>query len=388
MPEEESHLWRHQEDGTLVLDPRLVDRKDFAVEEMGACIFIHPKHDKYHWAEDELRLRSVAVDLQGRVISTGWPKFFNLGERAANDAALERALESGEEVFFTEKLDGTLIIRSVLPNGKVIFRTRGRWESDEFGPLAHAIATARYPALLDPRIMPEWSLLFEYVGPANLIVIAYSQEDLCFLGAVRHADLHLMPVEQMQTFARDYGLRCVPLVELPRDVKGMVEAVRSWEDREGVVARLHRGQLLIKLKSARYLAMHAMRANMSYDLIVEYARQAKITTIEELELGLRELGYDYEMTQIARVHFSLYQEQQARSEAILATAHQLHAEFLAQAGDPNNPPADERERRKRYAMQAARQPDPLRNVLFSLYDGREERAQAALFRWYVVEQRS
>lgn len=387
MPEEEAPLWRHQEDGTLVLNPRLVDRKDFAVEEMGACIFIHPKHDKYHWTEDELRLRSVAVDLQGRVISTGWPKFFNLGERPANDAALERALESGEEVFFTEKLDGTLIIRSVLPNGKVIFRTRGRWESDEFGPLAHAIASARYPALLDPRLMPEWSLLFEYVGPANLIVIAYSQEDLCFLGAVRHADLHLMPVEQMQAFASDYGLRCVPLVELPRDVKGMVEAVRSWEDREGVVTRLHRGQLLIKLKSARYLAMHAMRANMSYDLIVEYARQAKITTIEELELGLRELGYDYEMTQIARVHFSLYQEQQARSEAIMATARQLHAEFLAQANDPKNPPADERERRKRYAMQAAHQPDPLRNVLFSLYDGREERAQAALFRWYVVEQR-
>jgi hypothetical protein len=387
MPEEEAHLWRHQEDGTLVLDPRLVDRKDFAVEEIGACIFIHPKRDKWDWSEDELRLRSVAVDLQGRVISTGWPKFFNMGERPANDAALELALESGEEVFFTEKLDGTLIVRSVLPNGKVIFRTRGRWESDEFGPLAHAIASARYPALLDPRIMPEWSLLFEYVGPANLIVIAYSQEDLVFLGAVRHADFHLMPVEQMQTFARNYGLRCVPLVELPRDVKGMVEAVRGWENREGIVVRLHRGQLLIKLKSARYLAMHAMRANMSYDLIVEYARQAKITTVEELELGLRELGYDYEMTQIARMHFSLYQEQHARSEAVLATARQLHAEFLAQANDPTNPPISERERRKRYAMQAARQRDPLRNVLFALYDGREERAQAALFRWYVVEQR-
>ncbi|HEY7358938.1 MAG TPA: RNA ligase, partial [Ktedonobacterales bacterium] len=171
MAEEAAHLWSHQEDGALVLDARLVDRKDFAVDDIGACLFIHPKRDKWDWTEDELRLRSVAVDLQGRVISTGWPKFFNMGERPANDAALEQALESGEEVFFTEKLDGTLIVRSVLPNGKVIFRTRGRWESDEFGPLAHAVASARYPALLDPRIMPEWSLLFEYVGPANLIVV-------------------------------------------------------------------------------------------------------------------------------------------------------------------------------------------------------------------------
>jgi hypothetical protein len=387
MADEATPLWSHQADGTLVLDARLVDRKDFAIEDIGACLFIHPKRDKWAWDEGELLLRSVAVDRQGRVISTGWPKFFNLGERPANDAALEQALASSDEVYFTEKLDGTLIIRSILPNGKVLFRTRGRWESDDFGPLARAIASARYPALLDPSIMPEWSLLFEYVGPANLIVIAYGEEDLCFLGAVRHADLHLMPVAQMQAVASEYGLRSVPLVELPRDVPGMVEAVRGWEDREGIVARLHRGQLLIKLKSARYLAMHAMRANMSYNLIVEYARQAGITTVEELELGLRDLGYDYEMTQIAKVHFSFYQEMHTRSEATLAQARQLHESFLAQGDDPANPPANERERRKRYAMQAAHQPDPLRSVLFSLYDGREERAQAALFRWYVVEQR-
>lgn len=386
MADEASHLWGHQ-DGTRRLERSLVDRKSFIIEEMNDYTFIHPKHNKWDWSEDELPLRSVVVDRRGLVVSSGWPKFFNTGERPTNDAKLEAALGSGEEVFFTEKLDGTLIIRSVLPDGRVIFRTRGTWDGGDFGPLAHAIAAARYPALLDPTLMPEGSLLFEYVGPANLIVIAYEQDDLWFLGAVRHADAHLMPVEQLQTFASEHGLQCVPMVELPRDLKALFAAVRDWSDREGVVVRLQRGQLLIKLKSARYLALHAMRANMSYALIVEYARGAEVTTEAELEAGLLELGYDYELCQVAKGYFRTYQQQLARSEATLAAAKQLHAEFLALADDQANPPADERERRKRFAMQATRQPDPLRQALFALYDNRPERVQALLFRWYITDQR-
>jgi hypothetical protein len=385
MAQEEPHLWTHQEDGTLRLNTRLVDPKSFIIEQGEDYTFIHPKHNKWDWAEDELRLRSVAVDTEGRVISSGFPKFFNAGERLANDAQFEAALGSGEEVFFTEKLDGTLMIRSVLPDGRIIFRTRGTWNGGDFAPVAFGLSVKRYPILLEPTFMPEWSLLFEYVGPENLIVIAYSEPDLHFLGAVRHSDLHLMPVEQLQAFASEHGLHAVPLVELPHDLKGLQETVREWGDREGVVARLHRGQLLIKVKSARYLALHAMRANMSYELIAEYARGAGVTDEEHLEAGLRELGYDYELLQTAKFLFRAYQEQVTRSEETLATARQLYAEYLAQADDPANPPADERERRKRFAMQATRQPDPLRAVLFSLYDGRLERAQAHLFRWYVVE---
>jgi hypothetical protein len=386
MADEEPHLWSHQ-DGTRRLNRALVDRKSFFLQEMDDYTFIHPKNNKWDWPEEELLLRSTVVDQQGLVVSSGWPKFFNAGERPTNDAELDAALTNGEEVFFTEKLDGTLIIRSVLPDGRVIFRTRGTWDGGDYGLQARTLASARYPALLDPTLMPEWSLLFEYVGPTNLIVIAYSQEELWFLGAIRHADAHLMPVEHVQTFAQQHRLQPVPLVELPRNLKGLQQAMREWSDREGVVARLRRGQLLIKLKSARYLALHAMRANMSYALIVEYARGAEVKTEEELEAGLRELGYDYELCQIAKGHFRSYLQHLAHSEAAWANARELHAAYLAQANDSANPPADERERRKRFAMQATRQPDPLRAALFSLYDARPERAQTHLFHWYVVEQR-
>ncbi len=386
MTEETSHVWSHR-DGALVLNPRLVDPKSFSIEQVDGYTFIHPKHNKWDWKEDELRLRSVAVDSQGHVVSCGFPKFFNVGEHPAHDAQLEATLRSGEEVFFTEKLDGTLIIRSVLPDGQVIFRTRGMWDGGDFAPVVRGLAVKHYPVLLNPDFMPDWSLLFEYVGPGNRIVIAYSEPELYFLGAARHADFHLLPVEQLQIFAREHGLRPVPLVELPRDLKGLQEVVRNWEDREGVVVRMHHGQLLIKIKSARYLALHAMRANMSYGMIAEYARGSGITTEEELEAELRELGYDYELCQTAKVLFRAYQEQVTLSEKALKQAHQLYEKFLALVNDPANPPADERERRKRFAMQATKLPEPLRAALFSLYDGRLEQAQTRLLRWYVIERR-
>jgi hypothetical protein len=386
MAEEAPHLWTHQ-DGVFILNTRLVDPKSFIIQQIEEYTFIHPKHTKWDWTQEELRLRSVAVDPQGRVVSSGFPKFFNAGERPTDDAALEAALSNGEEVFFTEKLDGTLMIRSVLPDGRVIFRTRGMWNGGDFAPVAFGLSVKRYPVLLEPTFMPEWSLLFEYVGPENLIVIAYSEPDLHFLGAMRHADLHLMPIQELHEFARQHSLRAAPLVELPRDLKGLQQTVREWGDREGVVVRLRRGQLLIKVKSARYLALHAMRANMSYDLIAEYARGADVRSEEDLEAGLRELGYDYELRQTAKFLFRTYLEQVTRSEETLATAQRLYTAFLAQIDDPANPPTDDRERRKRFAMQATRQPAPLSPVLFSLYDGRLERAQALLFRWYVVERR-
>ena len=387
MAEEASHLWTHQ-DGVFILNTRLVDPKSFIIQQIEEYTFIHPKHTKWDWTEEELRLRSVAVDRQGRIVSSGFPKFFNAGERPPDDAKLEAALSNGEEVFFTEKLDGTLMIRSVLPDGRIIFRTRGMWSGGDFASVAFGLSVKRYSVLLEPTFMPEWSLLFEYVGPENLIVIAYSEPDLHFLGAIRHTDLHLMPIEQLHKFAHEHGLRAAPLVELPRDLKGLQQTVREWGDREGVVVRLHRGQLLIKVKSARYLALHAMRANMSYDLIAEYARGADVRSEEDLEAGLRELGYDYELRQTAKFLFRTYMEQVTRSEEALATAQRLYTEFLSQIDDPANLPIDARERRKRFAMQATRQPAPLSPVLFSLYDGRLERAQALLFRWYVVERRA
>src|SRR5581483_1907516 len=60
MADEEPHLWSHQ-DGARRLNLSLVDRKSFHIQEMDDYTFLHPKHTKWDWPEQELLLRSTAV---------------------------------------------------------------------------------------------------------------------------------------------------------------------------------------------------------------------------------------------------------------------------------------------------------------------------------------
>lgn len=75
------------------------------------------------WTEEELLFRSLMFNREtGQVVSAGLPKFFNYGESELDTILLNNKLAQGEPVLFTEKMDGSLLIRSVI-NGKVRLRT-------------------------------------------------------------------------------------------------------------------------------------------------------------------------------------------------------------------------------------------------------------------------
>ena len=79
------------------------------------------------WKSWEHRwLRSMHLDADQRILSTGLPKFMNWGEgvdryHVSEDTVLERA---GNDLIATLKIDGSLLIRYVR-DGVVKFRTRG-----------------------------------------------------------------------------------------------------------------------------------------------------------------------------------------------------------------------------------------------------------------------
>src|ERR1044072_6549401 len=85
----------------------------FWVTEQEGLRLIHPTQGQYRWAPEERRFRSLIVDAQGRVVSEGYPKFFNAGEEAAAEDAkrLVDEIQAGGEVYAEEKVDGSLIIR-------------------------------------------------------------------------------------------------------------------------------------------------------------------------------------------------------------------------------------------------------------------------------------
>ena len=366
--------------------------KGFLVKPHGGCLLVHPSRGKFEWEADELRFRSVVLDGAGRVVSTGWPKFFNQGEWPEHDAAIADELASGQAVI-THKHDGSLIIRSVLPDGRILLRTRDTFDGGKFAPLAEAVARARYPRLLDPTVFPEGSLLFEYVGAGNQIVVRYEGHDeLILIGAAEHRGdgVCYLPYPELAQVASDLDLRLVETYGWAAEgIAGILALVQRWDKAEGVVVRSACGQTLLKIKSAWYFAQHALRFRMTYESICRFAIDGGITDEAGLTAALAQAGWDYETTVTARGHFAEYCAARAEASTIAEAAYASVATFDAETAGTF---ADERARRKAFAArlfgpEAGPEDRARATYAFLAYDGKAAQMEATLLRRVVLSRR-
>ncbi|MES2462734.1 MAG: RNA ligase [Armatimonadota bacterium] len=366
--------------------------KGFMVKEQeeGAYLLVHPSRGKYDWEADELRFRSIVLDGKtGQVLSSGWPKFFNQGEWPDHDSAIAAELETGQAVI-THKHDGSLIIRSVLPDGRILFRTRDTFDGGKFAPLAEAVAQAKYPALLDPAFWPHGSLLFEYVGTGNQIVVRYAgDDDLVLLGAAAHGetDVIYLTYAELYTVASANGLRLVEIYDWSTGaISAILDLVRDWDTAEGVVVRSRDGQKLLKIKSAWYFAQHALRWHVKLSSIARFCIDGGITDEPMFMQKLTEIGWDYETATVARGYFQTYLERRAEMEQIKAKALAFLAAFEAETAGTF---ADERARRKAFATlvfgpEADADMRAMSSSLFHAYDGKVSFMEAKLLQKLIL----
>jgi len=375
-------------------------------QEGGAFLLVHPSRGKYDWEADELAFRSVALqpgDINNgaaRVVSVGWPKFFNQGEWPDHDAVIAGDLEAGRAVI-THKHDGSLIIRSVLPDGRILFRTRDTFDGGKFAPLAEAVARARYPALLDPTVFPQGSLLFEYVGAENQIVVRYAGEDnLILLGAVLHdgggendTPIRYLTYAETVPLAQAHGIQLVetyPWADEARGVAEILALVQDWDKAEGVVVRSGDGQTLLKVKSAWYFAQHALRWQVKLSTIARFCIDGGIEDEPTFARKLTEVGWDYETATIALGYFHEYQKRKQEADAIKANAILFLESFDAETADHfGDNEAGRRARRKAFAERifgpkATPEVQALRPYLFFAYDGRFDKMEATLLRRLIL----
>ena len=254
------------------------DTTNFNVSEQNGLRLITPTREtavsNYVWTSDNLWLRSRIETLDGKTVSQGFGKFFNLG---MGPIFLQTTVEhiadaiTKQDVIATVKLDGSLLIRSV-HEGKVMFRTRGSFGYDHLdnGWEVDQIFKQKYPKLFDPERGEELSLLFEWTTPNNPIVMKYSEPDLTLVGVVDHAIMKYCSMRVLEAMAKELG---VPLVEwYPLDSKGLEDLMTrlTTEQRiEGWVVRIDNEQILVKIKCDPYLAKHRLKSNMTSDLLAD-----------------------------------------------------------------------------------------------------------------------
>jgi hypothetical protein len=357
-------MWSWSNDGKRIrLNVNKV-RSDFEKIIDGDLTFIRPKFNLWGWEDKERFLRSIIINKEGYIVSCSWPKFGNYGEFNNDTELLNEILKNNGDVRFSHKEDGSLCIRSVI-NDKVVLRTRGTLyggeveEGKSFGERFYEVARYKYPIILNNKWMTDRSMLFEFVSPDNTIIVKYNEPDLIFLGFVMHKDLTLGRWMELEYISRIYNLNLVKLHNLPRDPIKLLDNIRSW-DEEGVVVRFSSDQVMVKLKSAHYLAQHRLKFSINYKFVVEFIELTGIKSEWELVDELKSCHYDWEIIQTVLPFYHRYVKAKDRFNNLLDEACNIINDFHSDKDD-------EVQVKKDLALSITDKSKVLRSIIFSLY---------------------
>lgn len=269
--------------------PRLLPARGsgISVERRGSLSLTLPD-GKQSWAEDEKIFRSLLFDKAGLPVSVGLPKFQSPFGDAATAADLDKGLSAGEEVVFSRKLDGALIIRAVV-RGQVLIRTRNAFDAEHYDIPVRRLITERYPVLADTGFAAGLSLQFEFVSPRTRVVLPYQADDLILIGATSNDDLRLLQWHELEALAAEGGLQLAKKVEIPAgasvaDIQRIVDADTAHE---GLVARFDGGQRLLRFKSRHYLREFRKRFELHPLRIAKLLEEKRYESVEAL---LKRLG--------------------------------------------------------------------------------------------------
>jgi len=217
-------------------------------------VLITPTDMGTDWNDNNARYRSVLQNLFGEVLSQGFPKFTNWGEK------LEfQPWDPSWPIEARHKMDGSLLIVSQY-HGVSIARTRGTVDARQL-PNGHEIDILRekYPTAFSNKYLDDgWSLLFEWTTPNNIIVIReHDEPTLTLLGLVDNETATLMTQTNVDAVANFLGLDR-PERYVYGSISECIADVSAWVGKEGVVIYSPCGQILKKIKAEAYLKLHRL----------------------------------------------------------------------------------------------------------------------------------
>lgn len=259
----------------MKIDLTTIDQTQFMVHEhmLGGQVvhLVQPQHIGAIWTKDNKIFRSSVWDFDGNLVSAGFPKFVNWGEKPE----VFPVPTSLKGATIMEKLDGSLLIVSKW-KGNLILRTRGTVDASKLDNGFELEAFKEYAdSLLSTWAQNQgetWgvSFLFEWTSPFQKIILNYGDEPKFFLvGAVEHMDYALWPQVALDVLAEQHKL-LRPATYTFSDVSDLLTNVEAWKGKEGVVVYSDYGKAMHKVKGAWYLALHHMKSELaSFDKVID-----------------------------------------------------------------------------------------------------------------------
>lgn len=295
------------------IDLEKVNREDFSVKQQGDLVLITPLKTKHKWDPSEFHLRSLLVDLDGFVVSSGFPKFVNFGEMPEIDQRILDHATVGN-VEFAPKLDGSLIIMDVIGE-RVWLRTRGSHDLNSFNDQIIRLIKEKYPELMrnvlhesNVKFFKQHSILFEYTAPENRIVLDYDKAALTLLAYVSKANLKVKyDAFTLSRLKRLFGCEYAQAKPLNEELGEFLKSVKGLKGVEGFVVRTVSGDpLMVKVKAEEYLLLHSVKFNFNQRKVSKLAYLLDIHRTDDLLTALAPYGLDAECVEILKPWFQTF----------------------------------------------------------------------------------
>jgi hypothetical protein len=258
------------------------------------CFLITPQIDA-KWNESNLFYRSLILDKEGNVLSSGFPKFFNYGEKVE----CYPDPENFNDWKFEDKIDGSLLIADYV-NGQFSMRTRGTVSYiTQENAKDFELLPEKHPKVVEfLKENDHISLLFEIVTPSNVIVVRPKQLEFYLIGAINKNGMCVVSSENLTNIWRKIGPISSPQSYNflnTKDISKIAETIKHWRGKEGIVISYNNGQNRIKLKSDWYLFCHRVKSQLnSQNNLIEYYIESNMPVFEDFYKKI-ETEFDFEI---------------------------------------------------------------------------------------------
>lgn len=227
-----------------------------------------------------LIVRATAEDYSDAIIiERPWRKFFtleqlesgwNLGDEENSSTQHDdlNMIDFKAPAEVSDKLDGSMGILYLSPDGEPAIATRGSFEGD-IANYYTKLLRSNNKMLESARIMlkkhKDNTFIFELIGKDNRIVVSYDNNDISFIGAVeKHSGIY----KSTKDFSETWGNNGLTVSET-MPVKTLEDAYNlpDRDNREGLVVRIisdnPESQVMVKIKQEDYKALHRIVTNFS-----------------------------------------------------------------------------------------------------------------------------
>ena len=214
-----------------------------------------------HWNEWTLQARGIVTDLEGNIVARPFRKFFNIEELEG----VELQMPPWPPARVQEKMDGSLCI-CWFYNDEWRFCTRGSFVSEQ-ALAAKEIGGERMRSttFFSDMVAQDYTHLFEFVSPANRIVVDYGDKtDLIYLASIHTEEGFETRSTMMEKLFES------PAIYTPADIKDLYKGKK--ENREGYVLTWDDG-FKVKVKFEEYKRLHRLLSGMTERRVWEILKE-------------------------------------------------------------------------------------------------------------------